>query len=289
MSCHQYADDTQLYTSVDLSSAENINNLSNCADAVTRWHLENNLLLNPSKTEALVIGTRHQVDLFDNASAEVNTLKFADVIVPCSNSIRILGVTIDKHLTFDDHVTSTVQSCNYHIRSLRHIRRLIDKETANTLACSIVASRIDYCNALLFGMTKKNFDRLQRVQDSLARVVFNAPYRCSSVPLRKALHWLPVVQRVEYKIATLTFKVRLHHQPSYLHELINEHQPVRTLRSSGTSLLAVPPLTTTATASRAFHVAAPKIWNGLPIAVREATSQCQFCRLLKGHLFSQSY
>jgi Reverse transcriptase (RNA-dependent DNA polymerase) len=55
--CHQYADNMQLYTSIDLSSDHNINNLSDCTDAVTRWHLENNLLLNSSKTEVLITGT----------------------------------------------------------------------------------------------------------------------------------------------------------------------------------------------------------------------------------------
>ena len=52
MSYHQYADNTQLYTSIDPTSSCDISLLSNCANAVTRWHLENGLLLNPTKTEA---------------------------------------------------------------------------------------------------------------------------------------------------------------------------------------------------------------------------------------------
>ena len=232
VSYHQYADDTQLYTSVDLSSDKDIINLSNCADAVTKWHLVNMLLLNPSKTEVLITGTRQQVAKFDSAPTGTNTIQFADTTVPYSKSVRILGVTIDQHLTFDSHVTNVVQSCNYHIRSLRHIRRLIDKDTANTLACSIVASRLDYCNALLYGVTIRNFKRLQRVQNSLARVVCNAPYRSSAIPLLKELHWLPVEQRVKYKIATMTYKVRLYQQPTYLHEFVKDYQPVRSLRSS---------------------------------------------------------
>jgi hypothetical protein len=58
ISYHQYADDTQLYTSVDSTSSVDIARLSSCAEAVTKWHLENCLLLNPSKTELLVTGTR---------------------------------------------------------------------------------------------------------------------------------------------------------------------------------------------------------------------------------------
>ena len=168
------------------------------------------LLLNPSKTEVLITGTRQQVTKFESSTPAIQTIRFADTVIPYTKSVRILGVTIDSHLTFDKHVTNVVQSCNYHIRSLRHIRKLIDKDTAATLACSIVSSRHDYCNALLYGITSKNMNRLQRVPNSLARVVCNAPYRSSSLPLRKALHWLPVEQRVQHKIAAMTFKVRLH-------------------------------------------------------------------------------
>ena len=69
------------------------------------------------------------------------------------------------------HLDELISACNYHTWSLRHIRRLIDRETVNTLACSIVATRLDYCNAVLYGVTDKNIRRLQRVQNSSARVV----------------------------------------------------------------------------------------------------------------------
>jgi len=61
ISYHQYADDTQLYTTLDKSSTHCMSYISFCADSVTRWFLENGLLLNPIKTEALVTGTRSQV------------------------------------------------------------------------------------------------------------------------------------------------------------------------------------------------------------------------------------
>lgn len=153
----------------------------------------------------------------------------------------------------------------------RHIRSLIDKDTATILACSIVSSRLDYCNAVLYGTTSKNANRLQRVQNSLARVVCNASYCCSSQPLRKALHWLPIEQRIQYKIAVMTYKVRFHQQPQYLRELIYDYMPARSLRSTNNVLLTIPSIKT-ATAARAFRVAAPQIWNNRPITVRSATS-----------------
>jgi len=98
------------------------------------------------------------------------------------------------------------------------------KETAIILACSIVSSRLDYCNAVLYGTTSKNADRLQRVQNSVGRVVCSVPYRSSSQPLRKALHWLLIEQPIQYKSALMTYNVRLHRQPQYLPEVINDYQ-----------------------------------------------------------------
>jgi len=71
--CHQYADVTQLYTSIDLSCDRHI---SDGADAVTtRWHLENDMLLNPSKTEALITGTRQQVTEFGTSTSSIRTIR----------------------------------------------------------------------------------------------------------------------------------------------------------------------------------------------------------------------
>ena len=284
ISYHQYADDTQLYTSIDPATDSDLSKLSQCASAVTRWHLENGLLLNPAKTEALMTGTRQQIAKLDKSVG----VRVAGTTVACSTSVRILGVTIDRYLTFHEHISNTVRSCNYHIRSLRHIRRLIDTETAKTLACSIVASRLDYCNALLYGVTSADLMRLQRVQHSLARVVCNAPYRSPSAPMLKSLHWLPIKQRIRYKIATMTYKIRLSQKPNYLRELIVDYRPARTLRSSSDDQLLIPRVHTK-TAARAFRVAAPEIWNSVPNEIRTLPSLQQFCRRLKTHLFEQSF
>jgi len=70
------------------------------------------MLLNPSKTEALVTGTRQQVTKLNNASAVPPVFQFTDNSVSRSSSIRVLGVTINQHLIYDNHVTKIVQSCN---------------------------------------------------------------------------------------------------------------------------------------------------------------------------------
>jgi len=126
---------------------QSINQLTACAAAVTRWHLENGLLWNPSKSEALIKGSRHHVQFFDTTEG----LRIAGSTVPFVNNLDFWELhAVDNHLSFDQQVSDVVRSCNYHIRSLRHIRPLIDRETAVNVACSIVASRLDYCNSVLY-------------------------------------------------------------------------------------------------------------------------------------------
>ena len=76
--------------------------------------------------------------------------------------LKIIGVTLDSTLTFDDHVNNVVRSCNYHLRALRHLRPCLSLDVAKTMAASIVGSRLDYCNALFYGVTQLTMNKLQR-------------------------------------------------------------------------------------------------------------------------------
>ena len=120
--------------------------------------------------------------------------------------MKVLGVVIHRHLTFHKHVSAVARSCNCHAQATRYIRYLLTTELAQTLACSLILSRIDYCNAL-HGAPCYSMKKLQRVQNNAARIVLEAPRRPHASPLLIMLHWLPVRQRIEYKVALLTFKV----------------------------------------------------------------------------------
>ena len=85
--------------------------------------------------------------------------------------------TSDSIISFDDHVDKVVRACNYHLRSLRSLRRSLTFDVANTLDCSSTGSRIDYCNALLVGASIKTPSRTQRVWNGLACAVFNVGIR----------------------------------------------------------------------------------------------------------------
>jgi len=150
-----------------------------------------------------------------------------------AEAVKLLGVSkLDSALTFNQHVTNVVRACTYHTRTLRHIRPLLTIDTAKLIVASIVGARLDYCNSLLYGTSEGNLDRLQRVQNQLARVVLQAPWTASATDMRRQLHWLPVRQRIVFKLATVTYKARLSGLPVYLQCEIHDYHPSRTLHST---------------------------------------------------------
>jgi hypothetical protein len=279
----QYADDTQLY--VALSDDKKIPTLTKCFAAVHHWLDMNGLSLNPDKTEAIVIGTGAR----NRTEGAITAVSLGDVTVQPSGSVKSLGVIIDDTLSFNEHINNVCRSSNYHIRALRHIRKFISQETANSVACAIVHSRLDYCNSLLVNTTATNINKLQRTQNSLARVVTGSRRSGHITPVLAALHWLPIQHRVLFKVAVITYNVLTTHQPGYLSELLQFKSSSRQLRSSCRNELQVA-TTKLKFADRAFQFAAPTIWNSLPSNITSnMSSLAVFKRCLKTELYSRAF
>ena len=144
---------------------------------------------------------------------------------------------------------------------------------------------LDYCNALFYNLPNASLNRLQLVQNSLARAVDQSVKRSEHIsPILTKLHWLPVKQRIKFKIATITFKTLQNKQPSYLSDLLQYHIPTRSLRSSSQQLLDVP-FIKSALGRRSFSYSAPHIWNRVPLSLHTTKSLSFFKSQLKTFLF----
>ena len=103
------------------------------------------------------------------------------------------------------------------------------------------------------------------------------------------LHWLPVSQRINYKILLLTYKALNGQAPSYITELLEPYVPTRNLRSSSKSLLKVPSAKLVSYGHRCFSFVAPRLWNSLPTNITESCSLLDFKTCIKTYLFNKSY
>eukprot|EP00914_Ancora_sagittata_P004404 GHVO01009544.1.p1 GENE.GHVO01009544.1~~GHVO01009544.1.p1 ORF type:complete len:218 (+),score=1.27 GHVO01009544.1:23-655(+) len=203
-------------------------------------------------------------------------------------SVRDLGAVLDPELTMERQINSTISSAYFHLRRLSKIRCHIDQAACTKAILSTVMTRIDYHNALLISASEKNIQRLQIVQNNAARLVTSSLRRAHITPILRTLHWTPVKQRIDYKIAVITHKAIHHHTPSYISDMCPPYQPTRTLRSAQQGLLKVPTVKRR-NGQRSFYHYAPSLWNSLPEDFRFNLCTSSFKRLMKTHLFNIAF
>ena len=183
---HCYADDSQLYISFSPKAhsgqADAVASIEHCIQDIRQWMSQDKLVMNDAKTELLLIGTRQQLG----------------------------KITAFYH-----------SAAFYYLYNIRRIRKYLSKECTETLIHAFISSRLDYCNSLLYGLPAYQIQKLQRVQNSAARLVFHESKFCDITPLLRALHWLPVAYRIVFKILLLTFKAIHKLAPTYISELVS--------------------------------------------------------------------
>src|SRR6218665_273950 len=158
----------------------------------------NFLRLNPSKTEFIIIGLSAQIKKIPDPSIHLSN-NSSSATFKSDAPVRNLGVTFDPHLSFSDHISNLSRSCFMHIRELRRIRPMLDFKTAPTIATSIVHSKLDYCNSFFLNLDSTKMQRLQLIQNSVARAVTRTPRHHHITPVLKSLHWLKIPERIHLK------------------------------------------------------------------------------------------
>ena len=135
-------------------------------------------------------------------------------------------------------------------------------------------------------LSASNMHKLQSVQNSLTRVVLPSLRHLSASERLSYLHWLPVHYRIQFKIATLTYKTLATCQTSYLYNLLQLYHPSRALHSSTQQLLLVPYMSTDF-GRRPFSYSSPATWNSIPISIKNCSSLYSFKRHLKSYFIAQ--
>ncbi len=169
------------------------------------------------------------------------------------------------------------------------IKSFISFKDLETVIHAFISSRLDYCNSLYLGVAQSCLSRLQLVQNSAARFLTNTRKRENITPVLVGLHLLPVEYRIQFKILLFVYKALTGLAPNYLSDLLSHYHTIRPLRSSNALLLSVPKTRLKLKEDRAFSVAAPQLWNNLPLYLRSATSLQVFKSSVKTFLFKKAY
>ena len=244
------------------------------------------LKLNPDKTKFLILGTRQQLEKVITSHLVVGESRISP-----STKVKNLGSGFDSNLDMLSNVNNICSSSFYYIYNIRRIRKYLSHRTAISLIHEFITSKLDYRNSLLYGLPTSHINKLQRVQNTAARLVTNTPRICHITPILKDLRWLPIKYRIGFKIVLLTFKCFYGLAAQYLVDLIAVAAQSRyNLRSRNATLLVranarcLPTL-----GDRTFQSAAPKLWNSLPAEIRNIQSLTSFKRALKTYFFKIAF
>ena len=176
---------------------------------------------------------------------------------------------------------------------IRNIHHLLDADTTESLCLSLCISHLDYCNAVPYKLPDITIHKMQRVQNMCAHLVLRKTKRDSISACLKQLHWLPINQRISFKLLVLTHKCLHGDRPAYLIELLQHKTTLRQgLRSSthvDDLLLSIPRTKCKTFANQSFSVAAPSLWNTLPYYIRTVKSVFTFKKMVKTHFFQEAF
>ena len=268
-----YADDTnaRLKFSLEFQYYNIAQRIPDLLSKVTSWMTQHFLKLNPSKTELILFSPKGSQKINGVFLNDNSCLRF-------QSTVELLGVSLDESLTLESHVNGIVSSCYYHLRNVGKMKCHLTKADLLSLVHSVVSSKLDYCNVILFGINKDVMNRLQKVQNAAARLIYKLPKHSSVSQIIRELHWLRIDERIVYKILVIVFKHFCCISPDNLHKILQiDNAETRHLKLEHF---------TTRNGRRSFSYVAPRFWNKLPLALRTLTDIVVFKKQLKFNIFN---
>ena len=227
-----YADDTQILSHDHLQTQ--LKSLEACSNDIIGWFKSNRLRCNPEKTQFI-----HFSSKFNAAFPTVSMLIDGHDIKPVG-SVCDLGVILDCNLSMKKHVSNLCSSASFALRNIRSISKYLDKNKLERLVHAFISSKINYCNSILYGLTNKEINKIQRIQNASARLTTKSKKFDHISPILEQFHWLTVKTRIAYKLLLITFKCLFYQSPSYLTSILVPQQYSRSLRSGSDRNLYVP-------------------------------------------------
>ena len=244
--------------------------------------------MNSKKTEFILFGSSVQL-----AKCTMESLNINGEIIQKVNVVRQLGVFLDQNLNFKHHIMTKCTSAMASIAKIKGIRNYLTKEATETLVLSTAILHLDYCNRILTLMPDVDIKHMQLVQNIAAKLVLGKSKSDSSSQCLCELHWLPIKQRIQYKILCLVHKCLDCKAPKYLQDLL-VHYPYEERRRGlqcefQQARGLVEPRTKLKTfGARSFTSVGLRWWNKLPNTVKTVEDHKQFKISLKTFLFNNS-
>ena len=243
---------------------------------LSEWMRINKLSPNPAKTEYMIIGH----------SRKVNTLNISNALMLNDSAIRrvtktkSLGVTVDENLKWGEHFNTVKSKICGGLASLKKLKNIIPQSKLCSVYYAIVESHLRYANEIWGSLPKTKLDILQRLQDRARSIVENARYKDNW-----SCDWLSVENIIRFDRSVMTYKIRNKLSPESLWDKFQQRSSQSSYATRNCSDLQIPRLNSEY-AKKSYRYSAVKVWNEIPVAIRELPTISRFKKDLKEYLKS---
>lgn len=258
-----YADDTTNYTSDDCPVRLELA-INNDITSLGHWLNINFLTLNPKKTQAMIMG---------NSKYDYE-IRVNDLLISSENNLKILGVTLDNHLTFQPHIKETLKKVYAKIAALRRLRRLISTEVMIKLYKAYILPHFEYCCPLLLGIGKCQNKKLEKANYYALKTLLKRNNSTSYETVLKLATMSCLEQRRYEQSLILAFKSIKLHGPIYISNMFKLRHSNYNLRSNGQNFDQA--RYNTLYVHNSFSYIVSHIWNDLPLDIKNSESLSAF-------------
>ncbi len=281
----QYADDTQLIHTGTVDHIEEL--ISRSEQTLKRarnYFLKNGLLMNTKKTQCMFVGSRKCVAQIPPGTS----IKIEDSEIRPSKAVKNLGVYFDEFMTFEKHIDEICKKMFGITTYINRVRENLCKDARTTAIQALVLSNINYCIKVWGSTNATHLQRVQRAQNFAAKVALGGGAKRDHVtPFIKELGWFKISFKYKYEICIMIYKILNSNTPSYLMKLptVKDTRPVCTRQQNQLFV----PKTRTCTGARSVQVAGPRLWNSLPLGIRDANTVFSFKRKLYNYILQEQF
>lgn len=281
---HLFADDLQIYVHTSPEQfAEDVNKLNFDLALISKKASSMGLVLNTLKTQCIIIGTRRTLSGLDGRCCEI---ELNGSKIPYSKTVKNLGIIMDETLSWDNQIAAINKRFYYSLHQLRLFKNFLPFQTRKTLFFSLLLPIIDYADVSYIGLTSEQLNKLDRLQNTGIKFIYNLKKYDHVSVFRQNLNLLSIKKRRSWRLLSLGFRVISAQSPAYLYEglqkLGGEHHHTR---AHSNFTLRIPAHTTNF-ANNSFFLRFSQFWNRLPNSIKGRPSLSSFRVAVRKHLLT---
>ena len=262
-----FADDATLH-----ATGGNINTikaeLQLALGEISNWCSLNDMLINPNKTESMVITTRQKHQL----QPLLLTLTVNDVPVKQVDKHRLLGVEVDKCLSWQNHIEMTCRTLSRHLYVLSQLKHVTDLNTRKIFYEAYIKSHIDYASTLWDGISENLFKKLSSLYRRSAKLINPDPLLTTDQKMR-SLDMLPLKEHLLFNKSMIMYKFYAGALPSYLNNVLPETKQSLYATSRSDVIVPTPRIDLFKTS---LCYSGGILWNNLPFIIKNLRSFSAF-------------